>query len=93
MRMKPFRRIVRCRFAVIASFASLLLAGGCAANDALEQMFRADAEAIRADKARIDLDAGNPAALARDLHQLYADTEKQESDRDTEDDEFQEGPH
>lgn len=89
--MKPVCRIVRCRFALIASLGSLLLAGGCAANDALEQMFHADAEAIKADKAQIDLDAGNPAALTRDLHQLYADTEKQEHDRNTEDDEFQEG--
>jgi hypothetical protein len=62
-------------------------------NDAVGQELRADADAIKADKDRIDRDVqtGNLAALVKDRHKLYLDVERQEHDRGTEDDELAEG--
>ena len=87
-------RLIRLTLShLVPAFALLgaLLMSACSSDDAVGRMLRADAAAVQADKARMDLDSGDPAALARDLHQLYADTEKQERDRGTEDDEFEEG--
>ena len=84
-------RLTAPLFVPVLALLGALLTSACSSDDSVERMFQADAAAIRADKAQMDLDSGNPAAFARDLHQLYADTEKQEHDRGTEDDEFQEG--
>ena len=92
MRVMHLPRVV----GVMGALGAALLLSACAAgmsDDAVGRELRADAEAIKADKARIDLDiqTGSVTALMKDQHKLYVDIEKQEHDRGTEDDELAEG--
>lgn len=93
MRTMFFPRIAALPLAWAGALALAALSSSCAGmrDDAVARELHADAAAIAADKAQLDLDAGNPAALTKDKHQLYLDTEKQEHDRGTEDDEMAEG--
>jgi hypothetical protein len=89
-------RIVPLPLALAGALGIALLSSGCAgrlSDDAVGHELHADAEAIKADKERIDLDVqtGNLSALVRDRHKLYLDIERQEHDRGTEDDELAEG--
>jgi hypothetical protein len=89
-------RVVPLPLALAGAVGIALLSSACAgrmSNDAVGQELRADADAIKADKDRIDRDVqtGNLAALVKDRHKLYLDVERQEHDRGTEDDELAEG--
>ena len=92
MHSKPLPRLVAAPLVFAVALGAILLMSACA-DDEVGRMLRADAAAITADKARIDLDvqSGNSTAYSRDRRQLYLDVEKQEHDRGTEDDEFAEG--
>jgi hypothetical protein len=95
MRVISVPRNVALPFALAGALGVALFASACTGlgNDVVGRELHADAEAIKADKERIDLDiqAGSVTALMKDRHKLYVDTEKQEHDRGTEDDEFAEG--
>lgn len=93
--MHYYSRIVASPLVLAGALGVALLANACTgmSDDSVGRELHADAEAIRADKERIDLDiqTGNATALMRDRHKLYLDIEKQEHDRGTEDDELAEG--
>ncbi len=92
MQLISLPRMAARALAFACALGAVLSIGACADGD-VGRVLRADAAAIAADKARLDLDAqnANSAAYMRDKHQLYLDVEKQEHDRGTEDDEFAEG--
>jgi hypothetical protein len=96
LQMTYVPRVVPLPLALAGAVGIAFLSSACAgrmSDDAVGRELHADAEAIKADKERIDLDiqTGNLTALVKDRHKLYLDIERQEHDRGTEDDELAEG--